>query len=382
MLYNQPLSTRFGTDFIAEIKHGNWAELDVAVAWVRRSALDHLAPHIKKFLETGAKARFVVGVDLLNTTREGLQSLLDLESSGDCSTFVYHNEAEGVFHPKVYLFRRQNDGKLIVGSNNLTGAGLFQNTEAGLSVEGPCSAKPVSDAIVALQTWTDTTSPLVLRLDLNVLGDLEKNGYVLSEAALKARHKKQRQSREKAKLGKNKMFGNLSVPRPAVPKPAAPASHGGTKSGTPTPAQSQPPTQTAQTGQILLMRPRLARGTQAQIPLRILGPFFKGQLHAKSVATNINRPISFTFPKQANGKKSTHPNTAKIELPEAAGMGNPVVRFVQNKSGGIEFEVWDEATPQGSSIMASLSSGLTLTPPQTFLTRPDNPNSSTWWRFI
>lgn len=135
-------------------------------------------------------------------------------------------------------------------------------------------------------------------------------------------------------------------------------------------------------GQVLLLRPRLARGTQAQIPLRILdGGFFKGQLHAKSVATGVDRPISFTHPKTSSGKKSANPNTAKIELPEAAGMANPVVRFVHSKS-GIEFEVWDESSAKGASIKNSLDAGLKLTPAQTFLTLPSKPGSATWWRFI
>lgn len=378
MLYNQPLATRFGTDFIAELQSGQWNSLDVAVAWVRRSALDHLGADLTNFLQAGHRARFVVGVDLLNTSKEGLEALLALEADGDCKTYVFHNESGSVFHPKLYLFRQGKAGKLIVGSNNLTGAGLFQNTEAGLAVEGPCSKDPIKAARLALKVWMDVSSPLVLQLDSALLTSLEANGYIISESALRARHKAQRKTRNKSKVGKAKLFGSASVPQPLAPNGKLSAASKVTKKATKKTTTSVP----LSIGQVLLFRPRLARGTQAQIPLRILsGGFFKGQLQARSIATGVNRPISFTYPLQSNGKKSTTPNTAKIELPEAAAMANPVARFVRTKM-GIEFEVWDESSAQGTSIKNSLVTGLGLSPPQTFLTLPSKPNSATWWRFI
>lgn len=372
MLYNQPLATRFGTEFIAEIKNGQWDQLDVAVAWVRRSALDYLRAELTRYLRSGKSARFVVGVDLLNTSKEGLESLLALEAEGNCETYVFHNEANSVFHPKLYLFRKGNKGRLIVGSNNLTGAGLFQNTEVGLAIDGSCSKEPIRTARIALNAWMDVSSPLVRKLDTNLLADLELHGYVISEATLRARQKAQSALRNQTKVGKTRLFGTASVPKPSTHKQAAKSSSAAKRAKTSLPTA---------TGQVLLLRPRLARGTQAQIPLKILnGGFFRGQLHARSIATGVDRPISFTFP-LVNGKPSNHANTAKIELPEAATMANPLVRFVHTKA-GIEFEVWDESSAQGSSVKSSLNAGLAASPPQTFLTQPWSPSSATWWRFI
>lgn len=382
MLYNQPLATRFGTDFITELQSSKWNRLDVAVAWVRQSALGHLTGDLENFLKAGHKMRFVVGIDLLGTSKEGLEALLALEASGDCTTFIFHNEAASVFHPKVYLFRKGNTGKLIVGSNNLTGAGLFQNTEAGLAIVGPCSQDPIKAAQLALTVWMDTSSPLVRQLNSALLVELEDNGYIISESAIRARHRAHRKSRDKARAGKTKLFGSAPVPVPSLPTgKTSVASKPKIKS--PTNAnQAGPSAAPLPVGKVLLLRPRLARGTQAQIPLRILkSGFFKGQLHAKSIASGVTRPISFTFPLQANGKKSTTPNTAKIELPEAARMTDPVVRFVRTKT-GIEFEVWDGGSAQGTSIKNALAAGLSLSPPRTILTVPSKPASSTWWRFI
>jgi len=98
---------------------------------VRRLELD-LSEQFRAFLRNGGHLSIVVGIDLKNTTREGLQALLDLEQFGRSETFVYHNEAGSIFHPKVYLFRNTTEARLIVGSNNLTASGLYVNVEAGL----------------------------------------------------------------------------------------------------------------------------------------------------------------------------------------------------------------------------------------------------------
>lgn len=84
MLYNQPLAHRFGT---------------------------------------------ALANDIENTSAEGLRDLLDWESNGSLETHIYHNEANPTFHPKIYLLRNDAEARLIVGSNNITGAGLFVNTE-------------------------------------------------------------------------------------------------------------------------------------------------------------------------------------------------------------------------------------------------------------
>src|SRR5690606_25545096 len=134
--------------------------------------------------------------------------------------------------------------------------------------------------LIALNTWMDESSPLVLRLDNKLITELENAGYIASESAIRARHKAQRNARNKSKAGKTKLFGSVPVPKPVAPFEKGPAPTKITKK-TAKKATSKSPTKHASAaqpaiGQILLMRPRLARGTQAQIPLRILsGGFFQ-----------------------------------------------------------------------------------------------------------
>src|SRR5208337_4497603 len=145
VLYNQPLALRFGTELLRHIDPV-WDQLDIAVAWVRASGMDYLSGRFANFLRHGGALSIIVGIDLENTTREGLQALLDLEQYGACETFVYHNEADSVFHPKLYLWRNEEEARLIVGSNNITQSGLYINVEAGLQVDTDVNATVIAQA--------------------------------------------------------------------------------------------------------------------------------------------------------------------------------------------------------------------------------------------
>ena len=183
MFYNQPLSVRFGTELLRHVDERSsietyWDRLDVAVAWVRASGVTYLSDSLTTFLRNGGHLSFVVGIDLKNTTREGLQELLDLENHGASETYVYHNEAGSVFHPKLYLFRNEEEARLIVGSNNMTASGLYTNVEAGLQVDTELQATVIAQAVEALDSWRDTTTGLTIKLDASLLSQLSAEGYL------------------------------------------------------------------------------------------------------------------------------------------------------------------------------------------------------------
>ena len=170
MFYNQPLAVRFGTELLRHVDQLDridpfWDSLDIAVAWVRASGMAYLSDRLANFLRQGGRLSMIVGIDLQNTTREGLQALLELERYGRCETFVYHNEAGSIFHPKLYLFRNEEEARLIVGSNNITESGLYVNVEAGLQIEATADAAVIAQALDALSSWKDTTTRLAVRLN-------------------------------------------------------------------------------------------------------------------------------------------------------------------------------------------------------------------------
>ena len=92
-IYNQALAHRFGVALAGLLESGEWTDFEAAVAWVRRSGTRHLLPPLRTFLNAGGRAQITVGIDLDNTSQEGLEDLLALTAAGNCKTFVYHNES-------------------------------------------------------------------------------------------------------------------------------------------------------------------------------------------------------------------------------------------------------------------------------------------------
>ena len=377
MFYNQPLSLRFGTELLKHIDHVTgiepyWDTLDIAVAWVRASGASYLEESLRSFLHHGGRLSFIVGIDLHNTTREGLQVLLDFEGHGACETFVYHNEAGSIFHPKIYLFRNEEEARLIVGSNNLTAAGLYSNVEAGLQVDTTLEDVVIEEAADALSSWRDTTGSLAVRLDPAFLSDLVAEGYVVEEAATRAEERRRRSARG-ARTGR-RLFGARSFTPPArAPHPEAPATP---ESPTAQPAAAAAgaagaAVTAAPEGTTILMRLRVARGTQTQIPFRVAENFFSGIAEVHSAHTGARHGLQIA---RARG----NPNTTKLEIPELRDFSDVFARF-EKTPGGVVYEVYDASTPKGEQIKTSLENGFGDGSTQISIS---DVARATWWRYI
>lgn len=388
VLYNQASSHRLGVALIDLLGNGEWTALDVAVAWVRRSGTRHLIPAVRKFVQSGGIARFAVGIDIENTSVEGLTDLLSLSRIGDCKTVVCHNEAAVTFHPKVYLFRNRTLARLIVGSNNLTQAGLYTNTEASLRIDVPVGDRLIMETLTALDSWRDTSEGLAHVLDAAFLDELEDRGYVFREKDL-ARRRKSSKPRRGAPGTAQKSASLFSTKVVTAPAPPEDPATGLTEDQEPDSSTQRPliagtlniaghPDPIVVTD-VLIMRVRPARGTQVQIsiPLRN-SPFFSGAAEVISGHDGRRHGISETRPERTKKEKI---NTFKVEIPETKEMESPVVRLEQSAQ-GITYYAYEGASAQGRPILESLREGYESKPQQTVLTKPSDPDHSTWYRFI
>jgi hypothetical protein len=351
-----------------------WDTLDIAVAWVRASGMAYLSDRLANFLRHGGQVSVIVGIDIRNTTREGLEALLDLEQYGRCETFVYHNEAGGVFHPKLYLFRNEEEARLIVGSNNITQSGLYVNVEAGLQVDTDVNASVVGQALDALSSWKDTTSRLAVRLDRDFLARLISEGYVPDEATVRDglhQERTRRSGRSRASLFASKRFVP-PAPASGIVRGAAPARGRAVR---PAPPERVLVEARAPAGTVLLIRLRKAsvtdRPTQTQIPFRVVDTFFGNVSEVRSAFSGETHGI---IQASARGNR----NTIKLEIPEMRDFAQPVARFERTQE-GIVYEVYDVGSPQGNQIIASLEEG--RGDGSTQLTISDA-ERATWWRFI
>jgi hypothetical protein len=302
-----------------------------------------------------------VGVDVENTSEEGLRDLLSWQSEGIIETYIHHNEANSTFHPKVYLLRNKTDARLIVGSNNLTEAGFFVNTEAGLQFDAPLDDPLVNDARTALAVWRDTSTGFAKRLDDTLLTDLVRLGYIFPERELNRRRKaSDDQSREKRPVRTQALFKTQRYIAPPVRKERA---------GT---VLAQAP------GTVLLMRVRraseTARRTQIQIPIRIVRTnFFTGIRSLVSAHDGRTHPLV-----QATARGGL--NTVKTEIPEIDPMVNPVLRL-ERTTKAIVCQAFDANSILGAPILQALLNGFQMTP-QTTLSSINDREKATWWRFI
>lgn len=102
--------------------------LQVAVAWVKRSGLSRLRESILLFRERGGNASVIVGIDEGGATKQGLEQAVATFDD----VYVFHDRSSRTYHPKVYLLHVEDSARLIVGSNNMTAGGLYNNYEATL----------------------------------------------------------------------------------------------------------------------------------------------------------------------------------------------------------------------------------------------------------
>ena len=178
---------RLGDLLIENLSATKWTHFRAAVAFVKNSGVKHIKPHLQNFLVKGV-AKISAGVDVAGTSLEGLTELLDaLGPKGD--GWIFHNEAQSTFHPKMYLFSNATHAECLIGSGNLTEGGLFTNYEAFVHLELD-RAKAADAELLArieelLGEWMDTVPGTSLKLSGSVIKNLAEAGYLLTEAQIR-----------------------------------------------------------------------------------------------------------------------------------------------------------------------------------------------------
>lgn len=128
-------------------------EICLAVSYIRNSGVSLIRPI---YLQSNANFKILVDTKQRMSEKKALIQLL-----GDGFT-IKNFIGPGSFHPKVWLFRKNEDWKVIIGSMNLSLGALRSNIEACILIDG-------SDAI-KFKDWFDT-----LWNDLNKTHAMDRN---------------------------------------------------------------------------------------------------------------------------------------------------------------------------------------------------------------
>ena len=167
-------------------------------------------------VEAGTTLRLTLGIDLGGTSRDVLEELLQW----NCEVFVFHNPIpRATFHPKLYLFEREANATLFIGSNNLTDGGLFTNYEAATryAFTFPADVREYGRILHPLLPFIEPNGPTVRPLDTALIETLAARGILSTEIeARRSRRAQREQTQVDAAAVPPNPFLPVAVPMPPL----------------------------------------------------------------------------------------------------------------------------------------------------------------------
>jgi hypothetical protein len=214
-LINQPFNGQLGETLIAKLQ-GNYHRLTILVAFAKNSGVLRMKPALEHFKANGGSIQIFVGVDIQGTTYEALQNLFSL---CDALYVVHSEDGATTFHSKVYLLENDTDIWMAVGSNNLTGGGLWTNFESCQCNDCAVGTPEYSNlhtpftAVLANYTNPDYECSRRIENESDII-ELERAGYVIREVRQRISQNEERARH--ALAGRNTLFGRQR--RAGLPK--------------------------------------------------------------------------------------------------------------------------------------------------------------------
>lgn len=181
-------------------------------AFASEAGIYGLSGHIHSAKKSYDKLSIIVGIDQGGTSKEALEEILNLKIDG----YIFYQKENPIFHPKFYLFEGKKEVKIILGSSNLTGTGLFTNIESSLLIEFNQNDKEGLVLFAELTTYYKSllnfSDPNIFRINKNVINEFYVGGIVPDEATRKGNYAKSVVTATGSKPSK------LVIPKRRIPK--------------------------------------------------------------------------------------------------------------------------------------------------------------------
>lgn len=201
------------------LKRPDLLRLRISVAFARWDGLGLIATNLEAFLQAGGEFQCIYGVSNGITTLDSLLYSLYLQEvyGGHSYAGALEDEyANTLFHPKLYEFRFKAETIAVIGSSNLTGAGLMRNTE--LVVEHS-AARPSAEEKQLEKFWVDAkkrAKPVTLAL-IRKLKKSANEGSEKSPAEMPPGYSKKPRLKAPHEANKKPLFHHiLKLPKPPV----------------------------------------------------------------------------------------------------------------------------------------------------------------------
>ena len=222
LLINQPFNGQLGEILITKLQE-NYRRLTILTAFAKNSGVLRLKPALEHFKARGGYIQIFVGVDIQGTTYEALQNLLPL---CDALYVVHSEDSSTTFHSKVYLLENDTNIWMAIGSNNLTGGGLWTNFEScqcnDYAVGTPEYDELYTPFISLLESYSNPDFECSRRIqNENDIIELERAGYIIHEVRQRINQNELRTRR--AQTGREALFGRqrrAGLPRIQGEEPA------------------------------------------------------------------------------------------------------------------------------------------------------------------
>lgn len=262
-------------------------------AFASEAGIYGLSGYINSAKKHFKKLTIIVGIDQGGTSKEALEEILSL----NIESYIFYQKENPIFHPKFYLFEGTNDVKIILGSSNLTGTGLFTNIESSLLVEFNQTDNEGLALLSELKTYykpiLSFKDPNLFKINNKVINDFFHDGIVPDEATRKRNYSKS----PSTSTGKNSK--NSKVPKrivPTVPKNLFPSKSKKPKSATTVSLAPSVPVTTSITSKNLVWKKLKLSNSDAQdVPAgtKITGNLKLAQARFKLGTTVIDQKTYF-----------------------------------------------------------------------------------------
>lgn len=173
-----------GNHLIRFLNDTNFHSFTGISAFASEAGIFGLSRHIinaKHNFQAPRNITLIVGIDQQGTSKEALKELCNLQ----VSSYVFFQSEAPIFHPKIYLFEGHQVTKLIVGSSNLTGTGLFVNVEGSILIEFDNNDHDGSNLLNELKSYYHTLFDLsdqnLFPISDAVIADFVAKGIVPDE---------------------------------------------------------------------------------------------------------------------------------------------------------------------------------------------------------
>lgn len=142
-LINQPFNGQLGAILQDKLINGQFCYFTMMSAFAKNSGVLRMKEAIRTFKENGGRVDAFIGVDALGTSYEALLNLFLIVNN----LYIIHDSNPTMtFHSKMYYLSDEKEYEwLAIGSNNLTGGGLWTNYESACIVD---TCNPVENGVV------------------------------------------------------------------------------------------------------------------------------------------------------------------------------------------------------------------------------------------